>query len=60
MTNNNPSPGSPEAIALGCNCQPRDFDEPENLNYPQWLTINCPIHSNLDRNTKNDIIGEPT
>ena len=39
-----PSPGSPEAQQLGCKCQPRDFDEPENPQYPGWLTVSCPLH----------------
>lgn len=39
-----PSPGSPEAQAQGCSCQPRDFDESENSAFPGWLTVGCPLH----------------
>lgn len=43
-----PSPGSPEAQAAGCTCQPRDFDEPENPQHPGWLTRNCPVHDRVE------------
>lgn len=40
-----PSPGSPEAQAQGCVCQPRDFEERENPHFPGWLTEGCPVHA---------------
>lgn len=39
-----PSPGSPEAQAMGCKCQPRDFEEAENPTHPNWITQGCPLH----------------
>lgn len=40
-----PQPGTTEAQALGCNCMLRDgeggFVDPR---WPQWITVQCPIH----------------
>lgn len=37
-------PGTPEAMALGCTCQPRDGEGINNPRWPEWLTQGCPLH----------------
>lgn len=38
-------PGSTEAYALGCNCQPRDGEAGYvNPAWPDWITERCPLH----------------
>ncbi|MBY0134474.1 hypothetical protein [Paracoccus yeei] len=45
-------PGTKEAIAAGCTCQPNDGEGVQNPRWPEWLTAGCPLH---DAN----LAGEP-
>ena len=40
-----PPPGSTEAQAMGCNCEPRDgeggYVDPR---WPDWITVQCLVH----------------
>lgn len=43
-----PSPGSDEAIALGCACPVLDNEHGDGMPYPDgvrfWISTDCPIH----------------
>lgn len=42
--NDDLEPGSPEAVKLGCTCEPADGDGVHNPKWPDWLTRGCPLH----------------
>ena len=50
-------PGTREAIAAGCTCQPRDGEGINNPRWPDWLTAGCPLH---DPNISLDPAGPVT
>jgi hypothetical protein len=49
MADSDLPPGSPEAMALGCTCSPRDGEGINNPRWPEWLTSGCALHDpNID------------
>ena len=42
-------PGRRRAVDLGCTCYPNDGEPVDNVRWPEWMTADCPVHDDQDR-----------